>query len=86
MTRYGFQKRNLYNCEADQFINETTSFHGIDVDGSHLDIFDPEVTHCFYEALNLRLPDKDYELPDLPDDYFTDKDKQTEKEEDLNLK
>lgn len=77
---YGFKKGHLYNFKADKYINETSGVLGIDLNGSHSDVKDPEVVHCLFEAWRLNIHDDDYRLPRLPHDYFTNVNKQREKD------
>ena len=79
--RYMFGEKRLYNLNADKYIDKKEGVLGIDVDGAHSDVFDPETLHCLYEAMRLDLPDSAYKLPTLPSDYFENLDKQREQDE-----
>lgn len=69
----GFQKGKFYTVLSGGVINETSDFLGLDLDGAHGDLLDPELMSRVWEAIDVQVDEGEYDMPrveSLPRDYW----------------
>lgn len=71
-TEYGLAKGEFFNVIGDKFIDETKD--GLDVVGSHGDIYGPELMHMLRQAIDTPVPVLEYRLrTDLSFEFFRER-------------